>query len=135
MTDHIDDPLMMVFQSNRKLHSSAMESQFGSHLIDNAPRFCPGPIEFVDKTQSRDVVTTHLSVDSDRLTLHTAHTDTPNICRLSPSTHWIPDAPADDEDGTVQHTQRTFDFDREIHMPWCIDDIDIHVLPLAKGRC
>ena len=50
MTDHINDSFVIAFQSNRKLHGSAIKFQFGSHLIDDAPRFCPGSIKFVDET-------------------------------------------------------------------------------------
>ncbi|MPM18507.1 hypothetical protein SDC9_64919 [bioreactor metagenome] len=36
-------------------------------------------------------------------------------------------------DGAVQYAKRPFDFNREIHMSRCIDDVDAVVLPMTGG--
>jgi len=35
----------------------------------------------------------------------------------------------------IKHTQRTLHFDREVHMAWCVDDVDLSVFPFAVGGC
>lgn len=57
----------------------------------------------------------HLPINGQRLTLYAADT-------------------AQDQNGTVQNTQRAFHFHCEIHMSGRIDDVDVVILPHRIGR-
>lgn len=57
----------------------------------------------------------HLPVNSQRLTLNAPHT-------------------AKNQNGSIQHTQCALYFNREIHVPRRIDDVDVMVLPQCV-RC
>ena len=38
-------------------------------------------------------------------------------------------------DSTVEDTQGTFNFGCEVYVAWCIDDVDLAVLPLGSCSC
>ena len=56
-------------------------------------------IKFIDERNERDVVSLHLSVDGDRLTLNASD------C-------------AEHQHGAVEDSQSTFDLDGEVHVTW-----------------
>lgn len=60
------------------------------------------PIHFIDEGQPRDIVSTHLTVDGDRLRLDTRDG-------------------AQNQDGSVKHSQGALNLDRKIDVTCCIE--------------
>ena len=87
----------------------------------NAERICTRAVALVHEHDARHMVTAHLAVNGNRLGLDAFNA-------------------SEDEDSTVQHAERTFHFDREVHVPRGIDDVDgvrftaLGVGPVCK-RC
>ena len=63
-------------------------------------------VHLVDERDARDVVALHLPVDGDRLALNAL-------------------ARVEDEDRTIEHAERAFDFDREVDVAGSVDDVDV----------
>jgi len=73
-------------------------------------------IQLVDEGQAGDIVSLHLPVDSQGLTLHSAHG-------------------AQNQNGTIQNSKGALHFHREIHVTWGVDNIDVGVLPQGICSC
>jgi len=113
--DDIDDTLEAVLSTDRDLHGSGVEVEHTTHVVDRLPGVSTHTIELVDESKTRDVITLHLTIDSDGLGLHTSDT-------------------AEDENSTIQDTKSTLDFDSEIDVTGGINDVNLLVaLPLDHG--
>ena len=68
------------------------------------------------KAMQGTLIALHLEIDGDGLRLDAAHG-------------------AEDQNGAVEHPERSFDLDGKIHMPGGIDDVDFMVEPFTERRC
>ena len=107
---------MVILQTDGELEHDRVESQLFSQLVTDLDRICTGSVALVDEGETRDIVTTHLTIDGDRLALH-ARDGTQH------------------QDGSVEYSQRSLHFHGEINVTRCIDDVDVIVTPLEIGRC
>ena len=89
-------------------------AQFRAELADDAAGIGAAAVAFVDECDAGDLVALHLLVHRDGLGLDAADR-------------------AEHEDGAVEHPERTFHLDGEIHMAGRVDDVDLMVLPFAEG--
>ncbi len=97
---------MFIFQPNRELHRTGIQFELISQIVDDLPGIRPLPIQFVDECQSRDVVSFHLTVDSEGLRLDAG------------------DA-AKDEDSSVEDAEGALYFDGEVHVAGSVNDVDV----------
>jgi hypothetical protein len=88
--------------------------QFLAKLIRDPVRIRPGPVTFIDESQSRNPVTIHLTINGNGLGLDSAN-GTKN------------------QDRSVQYTKGALNLNREIHMPGGINNIDVMSLPDTMG--
>lgn len=77
-----------------------------THLIENFPWICSHPIKFVNKCKSRNLISSHLPINSNRLTLHTANT-----------TKY--------KNGTIKNTQSPLNLDREIYVTGGVNNVNL----------
>ena len=93
------------------------------NLFEYSREICTLTIHFVDENQARHFVLVGLTPNGFGLWFYTR-------------------GPAEYDNGTVQHPQATLNFNGEIHVSGCIDDVDamfivllIATNPKAGGRC
>ena len=110
----IDHTLEIRFQTDRDLQGNGIVAQFGAELADHPLGIGAAPVALVDEGDAGDLVALHLEIDGNGLRLDAAHG-------------------AEDQYGAVQHPEGPFDFDRKIHMPGGIDDVDLMVEPFTEG--
>ena len=80
------------------------------HLRDDSIGIGPHPIQLIDEGNTRDLVAVHLPVHSERLALDSAHR-------------------TQDQNSSVQDSERALHLDGEVHMTGRVDDVDVGVLP------
>lgn len=107
------------------LDSSSIQTELFLQLLDDTIRIGALAVELVDETDTRNSVTLHLAVNGNGLTLN-ALTN-----RLQGEGHTTDTT--EDEDGAIEDTEGSFDFDGEIDVSWSIDDVDVVVLPSTVG--
>ena len=112
----------MVFETDRNLHDAGLVVELFLEHDSHAERVCTGAVALVHEHDARHMVALHLAVNGNRLGLNTFHA-------------------GEHEDSTVEHAERTFHFDREVHVPRGIDDVDgvgfagLGVGPVCKRGC
>ena len=112
----------MVFETDRNLHDAGLVVELFLEHDSHAERVCTGAVALVHEHDARHTVALHLAVNGNRLGLNTFHA-------------------GEHEDSTVEHAERTFHFDREVHVPRGIDDVDgvgfagLGVGPVCKRGC
>ena len=67
------------------------------HLLQNALWICTSSVELIDERQTRNIITSHLPIDGESLTLNAANS-------------------TQNKNSSVQHTKCTFHLDSEVHM-------------------
>ena len=85
-----------------------MSNDSTTYLVENFPWISSHPIEFVNKRKSRNLISSHLPINSDRLTLHTANT----------TKH---------KNGAIKNTQCPLDLDCEINVTGSIDYVNLQL--------
>ena len=113
--DEIDHPLKVFFETNGDLHGYRVQTENVPDSLNSFFRIGSHPIEFVDESKPRNLITLHLTIHRDRLRLDSCH-------------------PAQNQNGPVQNPQRTFNFNRKINVTGCIDDVDFFVIPIHRCR-
>jgi hypothetical protein len=113
--DKVDDALELVLESDRQLDQHRIVTELFTQLILDTQRVGAGSITLVHKCDARHPVTPHLTVDGERLTLHTGHG-------------------TQHQDSAVENAEGALDFDGEVNVPWRVDDVDVVVVPRAVGR-
>jgi hypothetical protein len=110
--DQIDHTNEAVLASNRNLKSRSWYPELLVDLLDGLPRIRSHTIHLVHERYPRNVVSPHLPVDRNSLTLHA--TDS-----------------AENHDSTVKHSQSPLYLDREVDMSGRVDQVDVVFLILA----
>ena len=101
----VNHALQLVFETDRNLHHAGLVVELFLEHHGHAERVCTGAVALVDEHDARHMVALHLAVNSNRLGLDAFHA-------------------GKNEDSTVEHAERTFHFDSEVHVPRGIDDVD-----------
>ncbi len=96
------------------LHQERFGAQLFTQLFDDPKRIRAGAVHLVDERNARNLVTLHLAVDRDRLTLNAA------------------DA-AQYQHGAVEDAQRSLHFDSKVDVAGRIDQVDLVSLVLDAG--
>ena len=112
--EQVNDSLEPRFGAHRDLQRQRGDPQLLLDLLDHLLGVGPNPVHLVDERDAGNLVPLHLAVDRQRLALH-------------------PTDRAQHQDGAVEHAERTFDFDGEVHVPRGVDDIDGVVFPGDAG--
>lgn len=107
------------------LDSSSIQTELFLQLLDDTIRIGALAVELVDETDTRNSVTLHLTVNGNGLTLNTLTNSLQEEGHTTDTT--------EDEDGAIEDTEGSFDFDGEIDVSWSIDDVDVVVLPSTVG--
>ncbi len=120
--EQVDDAFEMVLGADRQLHRHRVRTQARLELTDDLVEVRAGAVHLVDERNARHTILVGLTPDGLGLRLHAADS-------------------AQHEHRAVEHAQRTLDFDREVDVPWRIDDVEavlrerqIHALPETRGR-
>ena len=104
--DQIDATGESFASANRNLHHDCVGIQFLFHHLGDAIRVGTGAVHLVDERQAGNIVATHLTVHGQRLTLHATHR-------------------TQNQDRPVEYSQAAFNFNREVHVSRCVDQIDM----------
>ena len=115
LTDQIDHALEVVLRTDRNLHRNRRHPQPLADHLHRPPVVGPDPIHLVDKADPRHFVLIGLAPDRLRLRLDAGY-------RIK------------HHNATVEHPQRAFHFNGEVHVTRCIDDVDRVIVPLAGRR-
>lgn len=110
--DQVNNTLELVFGTDGDLNSSRGNLELGVDLLNSLPRVGAHTVHLVDEGDSGDIVTLHLTIDGNGLRLNTANG-------------------AQNHDGTIENSEGTLDFNREINMAGGIDQVDMVGLVLA----
>ena len=82
---------------------------------DDVDRVRSGAVHLVDEGEPRNAIPLHLAVDGDRLRLNSRDG-------------------AEDEHGSVENAERSLNLNGEIDVTRGVDDVDLLVFPLNRGR-
>lgn len=104
--DKVDNALELVLGTNGDLNSGGGNLELGVDLFDSLPGVGTHTVHLVDKRDSGDIVTLHLTIDSNGLRLNTADS-------------------AENHDGTVEDAQSTLDLDGEVDMAGSINKVEV----------
>ena len=108
--DQVDEALHRVLDADRQLQGDPVDAELLGQGRAGLVEIGAGAVELVDEDDARDVVAVRQAPVRLGLRLHAG------------------DA-LDDEDGAVEHAQRTVHLDVEIDMAGRVDDVDLVVLP------
>lgn len=120
--DKIDDALELVLSTNGNLDSSGGNLELGVDLLDGLPGVGTHSVHLVDEGDSGDIITLHLTVDSDGLRLDAANS-------------------AQNHDSTVEDSESSLDLNGEIDMTRGINQVEVvgflfavfRFLPVGEG--
>ena len=110
----IDQTLEFIFLADRQLDADRILAETIDNLLHAAIEVSADDIHLIDKCHTRYVVLVRLSPDVLGLRLNAS------LCR-------------EDADGAIEDAERTLNFDCEVDVPRCIDDVD-SVLKSARLR-
>ena len=113
--DEVDDSMEVLLGPDRHLDRDGVGTQARAHRLDGVIEVRASPVHLVDERDPRDAVPVRLPPDRLGLGLHAG------------------DA-TEHADRTIEHTQRTLHLRGEVHVPGCVDQADLVVLPRAGGR-
>ena len=113
--DEVDEALELVLEADRQLQEHGVQVQLLFELILRLEGVRARAVELVDEDDARDAVAAHLTVDRERLRLHTG------------------DA-AEHENRAVEHAERALHLDGEVDVAGRVDDVDVVALPEAVRR-
>ena len=113
--DQVHHALEVLLAADRNLHQHGVGAQLLADLLRHLFWVRARAIHLVDERQARNVVPLHLAVDRHRLRLHATHR-------------------AEHQNRAVEHAQAAFHFDREVHVPRRIDQVNRIAFPLEAGR-
>ncbi len=91
---------MMPLRFSRRhvqLHRYGIATELRLNLLDDVLRISTGSVKLVDESQTRNLVSLHLAINGQRLSLNS--TDRAKY-----------------ENSTVENAQTAFDFDRKVHV-------------------
>ena len=114
--DQINNALELLLHADRQLDDHRPRPESLADHVHAAPEVGSGPVQLVDKADTRDRVAIRLSPDRLRLGL-----DARNAI--------------EDDDRTVQDAQAALDLNSEVHVPGRIDDVDSVIVPEARCSC
>lgn len=101
----IDHPFKVGFLANWNLYSSRRYPQFLINSLNRFPRIRSRSVHFINETNSRNIISSHLSVHSNGLTLN------PGYC-------------TENKDRTIEDSQCSLNFNGKINVTRCVDNID-----------
>ena len=113
--DEVDDTREIRLGTHRKLDGHRRDMQLFLDLLSDFERVGSDAVHLVDERDARDAIPLHLAIDGQRLALHAADG-------------------AQHQHGSVEHAQRAFDFDGEVHVARRVDQVDGVVTPLHLRR-
>jgi hypothetical protein len=108
--DEIDHALEVVFRADRQLYGQRTRTETLLDHVHAAQESSTAAIHLVDVADARHAVVVGEAPIRFRLRLHTG------------------DA-VEHDDSAVEHAQRAIHFDREVHVPWGVDDVDFLLAP------
>ena len=112
--DQIHQSLQVGLQPDRQLNGHRVMPEFVTQLLNHPSGVGAAAVAFIDEGRARNLVAFHLLIHRDGL-------------RLNP-----PDR-TQHQNGAIQNAQRSFHLYGEIHMPRCVDNIDLVVSPFAES--
>ncbi len=108
--DQVNNTAETGFLADRKLHRHRTRTQPAPDLTDHAIEIRAGAIHLVDERHARNLVFRGLAPHRFGLGLHPAHG-------------------TEHHDPAVQNPKAPFDFHREVHVSWGVDDVDLATFP------
>jgi hypothetical protein len=114
LRNQVDYSLKIRFLAYGQLHQHGIAIQPGAQLLDDLPRIRAGAVHLIDERQAWNMVSAHLAVDCQRLSLDPAY------C-------------AKHQNRAVEHAQAAFDFHGKIDVAGSIDQIDDSIAPFDCG--
>ena len=117
-SDHLDQvhhALEVLFRTDRDLHHERFRTQFVLELFHHAVRISTRSVHLIDERNSRNLVSLHLPVNGDGLTLHSADAAKNKHC-------------------PVQNSEASLHLNCEVHVAWGVDQVDIVSL-IIHARC
>ena len=103
--DQIDYALKCGFETHRDLQRHGIAAQFILHGRHHFDRIGTRAVHFVNERNTRHTVTPHLTVNGQGLALNSTN-----------RTQY--------QNRAVENSQTAFHFDSEVHVPWCINNIN-----------
>ena len=107
----VDHALEVTFGADGQHHDEWVGAENCLNLVDDLIEVSADAVELIDVNKTCDFRIIGITPVGFRLRLHTART-------------------AENADTAVKHLQRAVDFDREVHVAGCVDDIEAVRLPL-----
>ena len=112
--DRVDDPLERRLRADRDLELDRVVPELLLEHVGDALVIGARVVHLVDEGDARHAVALHLPVDRDRLALDAL-------------------ARVEHQDRAVEHAKGPLDLDREVDVPWRVDDVDVVRLELLLG--
>ena len=113
--DEVDHATKLVFSADRQLNGYGVSLQLAANLRERLLEVRTDAVHLVDEADARHAVLVRLAPHGLGLGLNTRHG-------------------VEHGNGTVEHTQRTFNFNREVDVARGVDDVDPVLLPEAGRR-
>ncbi len=105
----------LIFGADRHLNRNGARAEALANLFDDVEEVGAHAVHLVDEDDARNFVLVGLAPDGLRLRLHRGNR-------------------VEERDETVEHAQRAFDFDGEVHVARRIDNVDARIAPRRGGR-
>ena len=119
--DQVNNALELVFGADRDHDGAGIALQTGLHLVNDLEEVGAGTVHLVDERDAGHLVLVGLTPNGFGLGLHAAHS-------------------AVNHHSAVEHAHGAFDFNREVHVPRGVDDVQtmrlelhVHTAPEAGG--
>ena len=103
--NQVNDAFEVILCTDWDLHQKRISTKFVTQLLNHAIGVGTGAVHLVDEGKARHLVTFHLPVHRDGLTLHATDAAKHKHC-------------------TIEDTQTAFHLNREVHVTGCIDQVD-----------
>ena len=113
--DEVNNAIEIVFSTDGKLQNQRLSAKAVNDGLHGEVEVSAELVHLVDEADTRDVVLV-------RLTPH----------RLGLGLHAF--LAVEDRHGAVEHAQGALDLDREVHVAWGVDDVDLVVVPETGHR-
>ena len=118
LSDQVDRTDVFFAESHRQLQADGVSVEPVANFVDHAVEVGSDPVEFIDKADSRDVVSVGLEPDGFGLGFDAAIS-------------------AEYDHGSVEYAKGPFDFDGEVHVAGGVDQVQRVSIPFETGgrRC
>ena len=107
LINYVELAFKIIFFPEREENRPGICAELFAHRVDRHLEVGADAVHLINETDARDVVFVRLAPNCFRLRLNPCHG-------------------VEHGDRAIEHTQRAFDFRREIHVAWRVDDVHAH---------